>query len=64
MNFQLHISPDGVQLVFATLADGGCAILRDDEIVEVFPKDAESVNRAVTLFQHLTDGRARIAERP
>jgi hypothetical protein len=58
-----HTAPDGAQFVFATLADGGCAIIRDEEVVEVFAKDADSVHRAVSQFQHLTDFRAHAGER-
>jgi len=45
---------DGAQFVFATLAGGGCAILRDRVVVEVFSKDSESVQRAVAMYQKLT----------
>ena len=47
-------SADGSQFVFATLADGGCAILRDRAVVEVFSKESDSVQRAVALYQKLT----------
>jgi len=51
-----RVGEDGSKLVFATLTEGGCAILRDHVIVEVFAKDVESVQRAVAMFQKLTGG--------
>ena len=43
-------APDGSSLCLAFLLDGGCAILRDEQVIEVFDDSERAIDRALEHF--------------
>jgi hypothetical protein len=48
------VAPDGSVIELVTLTDGRCALLRDNQALELLSGDADGVDRAVREFLRLT----------
>lgn len=45
---------DGTTLFLAFLSDGGCAILRDEQVIETWENEAQALSLALDRFMELT----------